>query len=181
MCLPGISPFRRVLKLQHPERLVRMPIFGSSQCRTDQRESGLARHDFPDDSKRRAHLLTPSRSPAGWGLFPTLCTAIFSQSSSNIAANKKPTKKPKATLDRVLSTVERSFADLEGKMDRGFAAVAEDITDIKSKMATKDDIADVKSTLADHTKILNDHTRDLAVIKNDVTTTCYECVSGVAT
>jgi hypothetical protein len=37
-------------------------------------------------------------------------------------------------------------------------------------MATKDDITDVKSTLADHTKILNEHTRDLAVIKNDVTT-----------
>jgi hypothetical protein len=39
------------------------------------------------------------------------------------------TKKGKATLDSVLSTVER-----------GFAAVADDITDIKSKMATKDDI-----------------------------------------
>jgi hypothetical protein len=71
---------------------------------------------------------------------------------------KNPNKKRKATLDSVLSTVER-----------GFAAVADDIADIKSKMATKDDIADVKSTLADHTKILNEHTRDLAVIKNDVT------------
>jgi hypothetical protein len=56
-------------------------------------------------------------------------------------AAKTRTKKRKATLDSVLSTVERGFADLEGKMDRGFAAVAEDITDIKSKMATKDDIA----------------------------------------
>jgi hypothetical protein len=27
-------------------------------------------------------------------------------------------------------------------------------------MATKDDITDVKSTLADHTKILNGHTRE---------------------
>jgi hypothetical protein len=85
-------------------------------------------------------------------------------------AAKKRTKKDKATLDSVLSTVERGFADLEGKMDRGFAAVADDITDIKSKMAPKDDIADVKSTLADHTKILNDHTRDLAIIKKDLTT-----------
>jgi hypothetical protein len=74
-------------------------------------------------------------------------------------APKKQTKTHKATLDSILSTVER-----------GFAAVADDITDIKNKMATKDDIADVKSTLANHTKILNDHTRDLAVIKNDVTT-----------
>jgi chromosome segregation ATPase len=68
-------------------------------------------------------------------------------------APKKPTKKRKATLDDILSTVER-----------GFAAVAEDI------VAIKDDIADVKSTLADHTKILNDHTRDLAIIKKDLTT-----------
>jgi hypothetical protein len=37
-------------------------------------------------------------------------------------------------------------------------------------MATKDDLADVKSTLADHTKILNDHTRDLAIIQKDLTT-----------
>jgi ABC-type transporter Mla subunit MlaD len=79
-------------------------------------------------------------------------------------AAKKPNKKRKASLDSVLSTVKRGFADLEGKMDRGFAAVADDI------VAIKDDIADVTSTLADHTKILNDHTRDFAVIKNDVTT-----------
>jgi hypothetical protein len=68
-------------------------------------------------------------------------------------AAKNPNKKRKATLDAILSTVER-----------GFAAVAEDI------VAIKDDIADVKSTLADHTKILNDHTRDLAFIKKDLTT-----------
>jgi hypothetical protein len=49
-------------------------------------------------------------------------------------------------------------------MDRGFAAVADDI------VAIKDDIADVKSTLADHSKIRTGHTRHLAVIKNDVTT-----------
>jgi hypothetical protein len=52
-------------------------------------------------------------------------------------AAKKPNKKRKATLDRVLSTVKRGFADLAGKMDRGFAAVAEDIADIKSTMVTK--------------------------------------------
>jgi capsule polysaccharide export protein KpsE/RkpR len=45
-------------------------------------------------------------------------------------AAKKGTKKRKATLVSVLLTVER-----------GFAAVADDITDIKSKMAAKDDIA----------------------------------------
>ena len=55
-------------------------------------------------------------------------------------------------------------------MDRGFAAVADDKTDIKSKMATKDDITDVNSTLAGHTKILNDHTRPLGAIKSDATT-----------
>ena len=43
---------------------------------------------------------------------------------------KKPTKKRTASLDIILSTVER-----------GFAAVADDNADIKNKMATKDDIA----------------------------------------
>jgi hypothetical protein len=37
---------------------------------------------------------------------------------------KNRTEKRKATLDSVLSTVERGFADLEGRMERGFAAVA---------------------------------------------------------
>jgi hypothetical protein len=45
-------------------------------------------------------------------------------------AAKEPTKKRKASLDTVLSTVER-----------GFAAVAGDIADIKSTMATKADIS----------------------------------------
>jgi hypothetical protein len=52
-------------------------------------------------------------------------------------AAKNQTKKRKATLDSVLSTVER-----------GFAAVADDITDIKSKMATKDEIADLRREIA---------------------------------
>jgi hypothetical protein len=47
--------------------------------------------------------------------------------------------------------------------------LAEMISHVVKHMATKEDIAVVKSTLADHTKILNDHTRDLAIIKNDVT------------
>jgi hypothetical protein len=63
-------------------------------------------------------------------------------------AAKNRTKKGKATLDSVLSTVKRGFADLEGKMDRSFAAVADDIADIKSKMATKDDIADLRREMA---------------------------------
>jgi hypothetical protein len=62
-------------------------------------------------------------------------------------AAKKPNKKRKASLDGVLSTVKRGFADLEGKMDRGFAAVADDIADIKSKMATRDDIANLGGQL----------------------------------
>jgi len=51
-------------------------------------------------------------------------------------AAKKTTKNRKATLDSILSTVER-----------GFAAVAEDIADIKTKMATKDDLAAVETRL----------------------------------
>jgi hypothetical protein len=52
-------------------------------------------------------------------------------------AAKKPTKKRIASLDVILSTVEH-----------GFAAVADDIADIKSKMATKDDIADLRREMA---------------------------------
>ena len=62
---------------------------------------------------------------------------------------KKGAEPHKATLDKILSTVERGFADLDGRMDRGFSAVAEDIADIKSKMATKDDIAEIRSELRD--------------------------------
>jgi hypothetical protein len=54
--------------------------------------------------------------------------------------------------------------------------LGEMIAHVVKHMATKEDIAEVKSTLADHTKtladhtkILNDHTRDLAIIKHDVT------------
>jgi chromosome segregation ATPase len=61
---------------------------------------------------------------------------------------EKPTKKRKASLDTVLSTVERGFADVERKMDRGFAAVADDIAEIKSTMATKSDIAALGEQLA---------------------------------
>jgi hypothetical protein len=48
--------------------------------------------------------------------------------------------------------------------------IAEMLAHVVKHMATKEDIADVKSTLADHTKILNNHTRDLAIIKKDLTT-----------
>jgi hypothetical protein len=48
--------------------------------------------------------------------------------------------------------------------------LGEMLAHVVKHMATKDDITDVKSTLADHTKILNDHTRDLAIIKKDLTT-----------
>jgi hypothetical protein len=74
-----------------------------------------------------------------------------------LMAAKNPTEKRKASLDIILSTVER-----------GFAAVAEDIADIKSRMATKDDLAVVNKTLDEHTKTLSDHSRDLATIKHDV-------------
>jgi hypothetical protein len=81
--------------------------------------------------------------------------------SRHMAAKKKPTKKPKATLESVLSTVERGFADLEAKIDRGFAAVADDITDIKSKMATKDDIANLGGQLTSVERELKSIRRDL--------------------
>ena len=66
-------------------------------------------------------------------------------------ASKKPIKKtaPTATLANILSTVKRGLATLEGTMERNFAAVAEDIADIKSTMATKDEVrAIVREELA---------------------------------
>jgi predicted nucleic acid-binding Zn-ribbon protein len=93
--------------------------------------------------------------------------------SPHMAAKKKPTKKLKATLDSVLSTVEHGFADLEGKMERGFAAVADDITDIKSKMANKDDIANLGGQLTSVERELKSIRRDLDDLREKV-----ENVSG---
>jgi predicted nucleic acid-binding Zn-ribbon protein len=106
-------------------------------------------------------IFDASRAEVGMVYFPHMVT------------NKKPTKKPKATLDRVLSTVERSFADLEGKMDRGFAAIAGDITDIKSKMATKDGIANLGGQLTSVERELKSIRRDLDDLREKI-----ENVSG---
>ena len=75
---------------------------------------------------------------------------------------ENPNKKRKATLDSVLSTVER-----------GFAAVADDITDIKSKMATKDDIANLGGQLTSVERELKSIRRDLDDLREKV-----ENVSG---
>src|ERR1017187_4038544 len=77
-------------------------------------------------------------------------------------AAKTRTKKSKATLDSVLSTVER-----------GFAAVADDIADIKSKMATKDDIANLGGQLTSVERELKSIRRDLDDLREKV-----ENVSG---
>jgi len=84
-------------------------------------------------------------------------------------AAKKPTKKSKASLATILSTVKHGFADLEGKMDRGFAAVADDIADIKSAMATKADVrAIVREELAPIRSELKSIRRDLDDLKEKV-------------
>ena len=77
-------------------------------------------------------------------------------------ASKKPTKKRKASLDVILSTVER-----------GFAAVTDDIADIKSKMATKDDIANLGGQLTSVERELKSIRRDLDDLREKV-----ENVSG---
>jgi hypothetical protein len=65
------------------------------------------------------------------------------------ATEKKPTKKREATLDSVLSTVKRGFANLEGKIDQGFAAVADDIARTDSRVEKLDaKIDSVESNLA---------------------------------
>jgi chromosome segregation ATPase len=77
-------------------------------------------------------------------------------------AKKKPIKKSKATLDSVLSTIAR-----------GFTAVADDIADIKSKMATKDDIANLGGQLTSVERELKSIRRDLDDLREKV-----ENVSG---
>jgi septation ring formation regulator EzrA len=77
-------------------------------------------------------------------------------------AAKNPNKKRKASLDVILST-----------MERGFAAVAEDIADIKSKMATKDDIANIGGQLTSVERELKSIRRDLDDLREKV-----ENVSG---
>jgi chromosome segregation ATPase len=78
-------------------------------------------------------------------LMPQLTDMLY---SPHMAA--KMNKKRKTTLDSILSTVEH-----------GFAAVANDITDIKSKMATKDDIANLGGQLTSVERELKSIRRDL--------------------
>ena len=69
-----------------------------------------------------------------------------------------------------MAAKKTTLKDLGGMIERGFAAVASDIADVKSTLADHTKILnDHTKTLADHTNILNDHTRDLAIIKHDVT------------
>jgi predicted RNase H-like nuclease (RuvC/YqgF family) len=62
--------------------------------------------------------------------------------------HKKSGNPRKTTLDKILSTVEHGFADLEAKMERGFSAVAEDIGEIRTDITSmKTDIADLKTEM----------------------------------
>jgi predicted nucleic acid-binding Zn-ribbon protein len=71
-------------------------------------------------------------------------------------------QKRKASLDVILSTVER-----------GFAAVADDIADINSKITTKDDIASLGGQLTSVERELKSIRRDLDDLREKV-----ENVSG---
>jgi chromosome segregation ATPase len=92
---------------------------------------------------------------------------------SRIWPQRTQTRSARQTLDSILSTVKRGFADLEGKIDRGFAAVADDIADIKSKMATKNDIANLGRQLTGVERELKSIRRDLDELRERV-----ENVSG---
>jgi septal ring factor EnvC (AmiA/AmiB activator) len=81
-------------------------------------------------------LPNPRNSSRSGSLFATLQARIHPCYTPRICPIKKSAKPPKATLDKILSTI-----------NRGFAAVAEDITEIKSTMATKANLATVKTEL----------------------------------
>ena len=137
----------------------------------------------PSSSNFRDHLPSNPHDPRFQNpraLFPifVLRDILFAPQTTAVIysphmAAKNPKKKPKATLDSVLSTVKRGFTDLEGKKDRGFAAVADDIADIKIKMATKDDIANLGGQLTSIEGELKSIRRDLDDLREKV-----ENVSG---
>lgn len=43
-------------------------------------------------------------------------------------------------IDALTSVVEKKFNTLEARMDKGFAAVADDIAEVREKVATKDQV-----------------------------------------
>jgi len=49
----------------------------------------------------------------------------------------------KAAIAQLTKTVKDGFASFEARMDKGFAAVAEDINFIKEKMVTKDELPEL--------------------------------------
>ena len=67
-----------------------------------------------------------------------------------VPRGKRQKKKLSTTdekIDRLTTIVERRFVAVESKMERGFAAVAEDIADVRNEMATKDDLEKTKEEL----------------------------------
>jgi hypothetical protein len=64
--------------------------------------------------------------------------------------------KKKITLETLAAGVakmdarmEKGFASIDARVDKGFAAVADDIADIRERMATKDDINALEKILTD--------------------------------
>jgi chromosome segregation ATPase len=82
-------------------------------------------------------------------------------------AQKKSAKPPKATLDKILSTMERGFAS----SDRKFTALAEDIADIKAEL--KGDITALGGQLTGIEGVLKEIRRDLDDLQDK-----FENVSG---
>ncbi|MDO8552219.1 MAG: hypothetical protein Q7S01_01665 [bacterium] len=48
--------------------------------------------------------------------------------------------KKKVTLEVLAARIQKGFASVETKMEKGFSAVAEDIADIKRDIATKEQV-----------------------------------------
>src|SRR5437660_10223557 len=74
-------------------------------------------------------------------------------------AQKKSAKPQKVTLDKILSTVER-----------GFAAVADDVADIKSTMATKEELSAFRTETKDNFRALRSEVADIRRDLDDVKT-----------
>jgi len=94
------------------------------------------------------------RKPAVRRIF--LCAILFCSMAK---------KKNMSPIEKLTKTVERGFANVESRMERGFAAVAEDIAD--SKKATLEGFVRVEERLYSIEQELKDIKRRLVALESE--------------
>jgi hypothetical protein len=72
--------------------------------------------------------------------------------NSTTPRRRRPSPGSMAAKKTTLESLAKLISESSASADKKFAALAEDISDIKATMATKDDLAAVNKTLDEHTK-----------------------------